>query len=389
VELFIKKMVAGHEEEARALAQELGVREELIERIRQIREECKADEERVRSLGGLFILGTERHESRRIDNQLRGRAGRQGDPGGSRFYVSFDDDLMRLFASDRVIAMLDRMGFDDSEPIEHPMVSRSIERAQKRVEDRNFAIRKQLLQFDDVMARQREVIYAQRRLILLGKDEEVKEAALGMVEETVASVAENFLNPQVHPEDWDLEGLKTALLDVVPQLADFPFEELRGLKPDEGVERLVEAALKAYEAREAELSPPLMRAVERFVILNVVDSAWKEHLHNLDVLRQGIFLRGYGQKDPFQEYKIEATRLFNEMVSFIKTEVAKFLFRLKVEAEPVRPAREAPYVPVPEPRPQAEGFTERKRPTTPPPQPGLSRAERRRLMREEKKRKKG
>jgi preprotein translocase subunit SecA len=151
---------------------------------------------------------------------------------------------------------------------------------------------------------------------------------------------------------------------------------------------LVEAALKAYEAREAELSPPLMRAVERFVILNVVDSAWKEHLHNLDVLRQGIFLRGYGQKDPFQEYKIEATRLFNEMVSFIKTEVAKFLFRLKVEAEPVRPVREAPYVPVPEPRPQAEGFTERKRPT-PPPQPGLSRAERRRLMREEKKRKKG
>jgi preprotein translocase subunit SecA len=295
---------------------------------------------------------------------------------------------MRLFASDRVIAMLDRMGFDDSEPIEHPMVSRSIERAQKRVEDRNFAIRKQLLQFDDVMARQREVIYAQRRLILLGKDEEVKEAALGMVEETVASVAENFLNPQVHPEDWDLEGLKTALLDVVPQLADFPFEELRGLRPDEGVERLVEAALKAYEAREAELSPPLMRAVERFVILNVVDSAWKEHLHNLDVLRQGIFLRGYGQRDPFQEYKIEATRLFNEMVGFIKTEVAKFLFRLKVEAEPVRPAREAPYVPVPEPRPRAEGFTERKRPT-PPPQPGLSRAERRRLMREERKRKKG
>ncbi len=389
VELFIKKMVAGQEEEARALAQELGVREELLERIRQIREECKADEERVRSLGGLFIIGTERHESRRIDNQLRGRAGRQGDPGGSRFYVSFDDDLMRLFASDRVIAMLDRMGFDDSEPIEHPMVSRSIERAQKRVEDRNFAIRKQLLQFDDVMARQREVIYAQRRLILLGKDEEVKEAALGMVEETVASVAENFLNPQVHPEDWDLEGLKTALLDVAPQLEDFPFEELRGLKPEEGVERLVEAALKAYEAREAELTPPLMRAVERFVILNVVDSAWKEHLHNLDVLRQGIFLRGYGQKDPFQEYKIEATRLFNEMVAFIKTEVAKFLFRLKVEAEPVRPVREAPYVPVPEPKQEAETFTERKRPTTPPPQPGLSRAERRRLMREERKRKKG
>ena len=389
VELFIKKMVAGQEEEARALAQELGIKEELQEKIRQIREECKADEERVRQLGGLFILGTERHESRRIDNQLRGRAGRQGDPGGSRFYVSFDDDLMRLFASDRVIAMLDRMGFDDSEPIEHPMVTRSIERAQKRVEDRNFAIRKQLLQFDDVMARQREVIYAQRRLILLGTDEEVKEAALGMVEETVAGIAENILNPQVHPEDWDLDALKATLLDTVPQLADFPFEELRTLKPEEGVERLVEAALKAYEAREQELSPPLMRAVERFVILNVVDSAWKEHLHNLDVLRQGIFLRGYGQKDPFQEYKIEATRLFNDMVGFIKGEVAKFLFRLKVEAEPMRPVREAPYVPVPAPQEEARPFgVEKKRPTTPPPQPGLSRAERRRLMREEKKRKK-
>ncbi|HAR69506.1 MAG TPA: preprotein translocase subunit SecA, partial [Thermus scotoductus] len=172
-------------------------------------------------------------------------------------------------------------------------------------------------------------------------------------------------------------------------LADFPFEELRTLKPEEGVERLVEAALKAYEAREQELSPPLMRAVERFVILNVVDSAWKEHLHNLDVLRQGIFLRGYGQKDPFQEYKIEATRLFNDMVGFIKGEVAKFLFRLKVEAEPVRPVREAPYVPVPAPQEEARPFgVEKKRPTTPPPQPGLSRAERRRLMREEKKRKK-
>ena len=161
------------------------------------------------------------------------------------------------------------------------------------------------------------------------------------------------------------------------------------MKAEEAVERLVEAALKAYEAREAELSPPLMRAVERFVILNVVDNAWKEHLHNLDVLRQGIFLRGYGQKDPFQEYKIEATRLFNEMVAFIKSEVAKFLFRLKVEAEPVRPVREAPYVPVPEAKPEpSEVFgVERKR-ATPPPKPGLSRAERRRLMRQEKKRKK-
>ena len=388
VELFIKKLLQGQEEEARRLAAELGVREELIQRIVQIREECKADEERVRALGGLFIIGTERHESRRIDNQLRGRSGRQGDPGGSRFYVSFDDDLMRLFASDRVIAMLDRMGFDDSEPIEHPMVSRSIERAQKRVEDRNFAIRKQLLQFDDVMARQREVIYAQRRLILLGQDEEVKEAALGMLEEAVASIAEGHLNPHLHPEDWDLEALKVQLLDLAPQLSEFPFEELRKKKPEEGVEALVEAAFQAYEAREKELSPPLMRAVERFVILQVVDNAWKEHLHNLDVLRQGIFLRGYGQKDPFQEYKFEATRLFNEMVASIRMEAAKFLFRLKVEVEPVRapapiPAKEeTPYLPL---EPEVP-FGLAKKPAQP--FQGLSRAERRRLMRAEKKKKK-
>lgn len=384
VELLIKKLLQGQEEEAHRLAAELGVREELIQRIVQIREECKADEERVRALGGLFIIGTERHESRRIDNQLRGRSGRQGDPGGSRFYVSFDDDLMRLFASDRVIAMLDRMGFDDSEPIEHPMVSRSIERAQKRVEDRNFAIRKQLLQFDDVMARQREVIYAQRRLILLGQDEEVKEAALGMLEEVVASIAEGHLNPQLHPEDWDLEALRAQLLDLAPQLSDFPFEGLRAKRPEEGVEALVQAAFQAYEAREKELSPPLMRAVERFVILQVVDNAWKEHLHNLDVLRQGIFLRGYGQKDPFQEYKFEATRLFNEMVASIRMEAARFLFRLKVEVEPVRaPAKEeTPYLPMPEPE---VPFGLAKKATQP---QGLSRAERRRLMRAGKKKKK-
>ncbi|MGQ9511015.1 MAG: preprotein translocase subunit SecA [Thermaceae bacterium] len=391
VELFIKKLIQGQEEEARRLGAELGVREEIIRKIIQIREECKADEERVRKLGGLFIIGTERHESRRIDNQLRGRSGRQGDPGGSRFYVSFDDDLMRLFASDRVIAMLDRMGFDDSEPIEHPMVSRSIERAQKRVEDRNFAIRKQLLQFDDVMARQREVIYAQRRLILLGQDEEVKEAALGMVEEAVASLAEGHLNPEIHPEDWDLEALKMALLDLVPQLSEYPFEELRTKKAQEAVEALVEAALEAYGAREAELGPPLMRAVERFVILQVVDNAWKEHLHNLDVLRQGIFLRGYGQKDPFQEYKFEATRLFNEMVASIRLEVAKFLFRLKVEVEPVRPVagpRPRPRPVGAEPPPSGEPPFGLAKGQKPPVQPGLSRAERRRLMRQEKKKKK-
>ena len=361
VELFIKKLLMGKEDEARALAQELGIGEELIEEIKKIKAATEEDEKLVKELGGLHIIGTERHESRRIDNQLRGRSGRQGDPGSSRFYVSFDDELLRLFASDRVIAMLDRMGFDDSEPIEHKMVTNAIERAQRRVEDRNFAIRKQLLQFDDVMARQREVIYEQRRKVLLGKDEEVKEAALAMVEDTIAGVVENFINPQLIPEDWDLAGLKAALVDYIPAFETFDFEALRDLSPEAAQEKVLEFALKAYEEREAELGAEVMRAVERFVILSIVDSAWKEHLHNLDVLRQGIGLRSYAQKDPFQEYKFEATRLFNEMIGFIKSESTKFLFRLKVEAEPPKPQV---YVPVPKksaPAAKAQAGEEKKR----------------------------
>ncbi|HEU4742481.1 MAG TPA: preprotein translocase subunit SecA [Meiothermus sp.] len=393
VELFIKKLVQGAEDEAKRLGTELGVRPEIIEEIRRLRDTCNADEARVKELGGLFILGTERHESRRIDNQLRGRAGRQGDPGGSRFYVSFDDDLMRLFASERVIAMLDRMGFDDSEPIVNQMVTNSIERAQKRVEDRNFGIRKQLLQFDDVMARQREVVYAQRRNVLLGTDESVREGARNMVEDTVGSVAELNLNPQVHPEDWDLDALKGALVDYLPSLETFDYESLRKMQAAEAVEALIAAALERYDHREAELSPQLMRAVERFVILQVVDNAWKEHLHNLDVLRQGIGLRGYGQRDPFQEYKIEATRLFDDMVASIKAEATKFLFRLKVEVEPTPMAVAVPAAPGQEGEPQAstepfDPFTVRRESKSKAASSGMSRAERRRLEREEKKKNK-
>lgn len=391
VELFIKRLIQGDEEGAQALAQELGVRPDLLEEIRRLRDTCIADEARVKELGGLFILGTERHESRRIDNQLRGRSGRQGDPGESRFYVSFDDDLMRLFASDRVIGMLDRMGFDDSEPIVNNMVTSSIERAQKRVEDRNFGIRKQLLQFDDVMARQREVIYAQRRTILLGSDEEVREAALNMIQDTLSGLAEEILNPQIHPEDWDLKALQASVVDLAPGLSNFDFEQLRKLGPEEGLERLLQAAEEHYQKREEELSGPLMRALERFVILQVVDNAWKEHLHNLDVLRQGIGLQGYGQKDPFREYKIEATKLFNEMVENIKLEVTRFLYRLQVQTAP----QYSPTVVVAAPEPQvspvespfeAPPLPQRTAPARP--APGLNRAERRRLEREERRKKK-
>jgi preprotein translocase subunit SecA len=301
---------------------------------------------------------------------------------------------MRLFASETVIGMLDRMGFDDSEPIENQMVTRSIERAQKRVEDRNFATRKQLLQFDDVMARQREVVYGQRRSVLLGPDEEVREGALNMIEDGMAAEVENALNPQVHPEDWDIPSLRATLVDLVPGLDSFDFEQLHKLKPEESADRVVAAVREQYAARETDLSPQIMRAVERFVTLQMVDNSWKEHLHNLDVLRQGIGLRGYGQRDPFQEYKIEGTKMFNGMIENIKTEVAKLLFRLKVEVEPT-PVQTLQPVSMshggqPEAQASPDPFTvQRARPQNrPAPVAGLSRAERRKQEREEKKQKK-
>lgn len=347
VELLIQKLIQGLENEAQPLIKELEISDDLVSKIREMRQSCTEDGEKVKQLGGLHIIGTERHESRRIDNQLRGRSGRQGDPGSSRFFVSFDDELLRLFASERVIGMLDRMGFDDSEPLEQRMITSAIERAQKRVEDRNFGTRKQLLQFDDVMSRQREVIYEQRRIVLLGSDDEVRDAAVAMMDDSVADVVDLYLNTQIHPEDWDLESLRLALVDLVPGLDKFEYEKLRKMKPEEGQEAVYEATVAEYEVREQQLTPTLMRGVERFVLLSVVDSAWKEHLHNLDVLRQGIGLRAYGQRDPFQEYKIEATRVFNEMISSIKSEATKFLFRLQVETEPQRPQV---YLPMPEPR---------------------------------------
>jgi preprotein translocase subunit SecA len=399
IELFINRLIQGAEAEASKLAAEIGFKASVIDEIRRLRDTCAADEGRVKELGGLHIIGTERHESRRIDNQLRGRSGRQGDPGSSRFYVSFDDDLMRLFASERIIGMLDRMGFDDSEPIENQMVTSSIERAQKRVEDRNFGVRKQLLQLDDVMDKQRKVVYAQRRSVLLGSDEEVRDGARNMIEDSVDALATNFLNPQQHPEDWDLDGLKTTLLDLAPQLQDFDFAAIRSATPEGGVDQLIEATNNAYQQRENELEaqgPGLARHIERFVTLQVVDNAWKEHLHSMDVLKQGIFLRGYGQKDPFVEYKIEGTRFFNEMINGIKSEASKFLFRLQVEVNqnPIPtsqyPGQDLIYGEADSEEASAapasfDPFTVRS--TRPSSAQRLTRQERRKLEREEKKKK--
>jgi preprotein translocase subunit SecA len=306
-----------------------GVTPEFIQQAQQLELATIADHARVQDIGGLHIIGTERHESRRIDNQLRGRAGRQGDPGSSRFYVSFEDDLMRLFANDRVVAMMDRLGMDDSQPIEAKMVTGAIEKAQARVEDRNFSTRKQLLEFDNVMSVQRDTIYGQRREVLLGPDEAVEESTEGMIADFVDMQLATHAPADENPETWDIEGLQTAVIDAVPQLEGFDFAALKTVSPAEAQERLLTAVADAFDARKEELSPTMLNSLSRYVLLQVVDQHWKEHLHGMDVLRQGIGLRGYGQRDPFTEYKFEATNMFNEMIDNLKNDVTKFVFRMQ------------------------------------------------------------
>lgn len=300
---------------------------EFVSQAQQLHADIQADRARVRELGGLHIIGTERHESRRIDNQLRGRAGRQGDPGSSRFFVSFEDELMRLFASDRVIAMMDRLGMDDTQPIEARMVTGAIEKAQARVEDRNFSTRKQLLEFDNVMSKQREMVYAQRREVLLGPDEDIEETVEGMIADHVDNLLMEYMPLDGDHDNWDIEGLQGAMTSAVPQLAEFDFEGLRALPAESAYQKLLSATADTFEARKDELGPENMNMLSRYVLLQTVDQRWKEHLHGMDVLRQGIGLRGYGQRDPFTEYKFEATNMFNEMIDTLKAEVTQFIFR--------------------------------------------------------------
>ena len=322
----------GKSEEARSIASTLtDLPENIILRLEKIRDDAQADQAKVIELGGLHIIGTERHESRRIDNQLRGRSGRQGDPGSSRFYVSFDDALMRLFANERVLGMMDRLGMDDNQPIEAKMVTGAIERAQKRVEDRNFGIRKQLLEYDNVMSKQREVIYRQRRDILLGTD--ISEDVKDMIAEYIDSQVQNYLNPELEPEEQDIGTMKAGVLEAVPSLETFDFEALRGKTPDEGTQELIPVLEEAYSTREQEVTPELLRQLEHFIVLQVVDQHWKEHLHNMDILRQGIGLRGYGQRNPLQEYAFEGFNLFEEMKSLIRLNAAKLLFRVQINTD--------------------------------------------------------
>ena len=336
-ELFIKSIMLKRIDEAKKLARQIeGLPEDIIPQLEKIRDEAKVDQKKVLEVGGLHIIGTERHESRRIDNQLRGRSGRQGDPGSSRFYISFEDDLMRLFASDRVIKMMDRLGMDDSQPIEAGMVTGAIERAQTRVEDRNFGIRKQLLEYDNVMSKQREVIYAQRRDILLGNN--IREDVLDMIAEYIDARVQMHLNPQLEPEEHDISALQTSIVDAIATMSEFDYEALRGKEPNEATQQLLPDMEAAYEAQEDKVNKESkdtisMRDVERFMVLQLVDKHWKEHLHNMDVLRQGIGLRGYGQRNPLQEYAAEGFNLFEEMKDSIRSGVVRSLFKVEVSTQ--------------------------------------------------------
>ncbi|HHV99419.1 MAG TPA: preprotein translocase subunit SecA [Clostridiaceae bacterium] len=292
-----------------------------------------AEKEKVIEVGGLHIIGTERHESRRIDNQLRGRSGRQGDPGSSRFYISLEDDLMRLFGSDRLTGIVNALGLEDDQPIEHKMLSNAIEGAQKRVEGKNFDIRKHVLQYDDVMNKQREVIYGERRKVLDG--ENLKDHFVKMIKGMVDSIVELFCHDSQYPDYWDWEGMEAYLMNIfLPQGAmDEIKKDMENLTKDDLKEKLQDIALELYEEKEKELGSEMMREVERVVLLKVVDEKWMDHIDAMDQLRYGIGMRAYGQRDPVVEYKFEGFEMFEEMIRSIQQDAVKLILRAKLNRE--------------------------------------------------------
>ncbi|RKY67932.1 MAG: preprotein translocase subunit SecA [Candidatus Latescibacterota bacterium] len=282
---------------------------------------------------GLHIIGTERHEARRIDRQLRGRCARQGDPGASKFFVSLEDDLMRLFGSERIASIMDRLGLEEGEVIEHPMVTRAIEKAQKRVEAYNFDIRKHLLEYDDVMNQQREVVYARRRHIL--ETENIKDEIEEIIEETIDSLLDKHTDPKTYAENWNVEQLKLDLQRIFLVRLSVGHEELPRLRQEDLRKRILTAVKEAYQRREQLLGADRLRYLERMAYLSTIDEKWKEHLYEMDLLKEGIGFRAYGQKDPLIEYKNEAFRMFVEMLEIINEETLKLVFRASFQEEPV------------------------------------------------------
>jgi preprotein translocase subunit SecA len=324
--------------------------------IRECKTETDAEHEEVVAQGGLHIIGTERHEARRIDNQLRGRAGRQGDPGSSRFYLSLEDDLMRIFGSDRIAGIMQRLGMEEGVPIEHGMVSKAIARAQKQVEAQNFSIRKNLLEYDDVMNKQRENVYSLRRELLegsirVGEDEgetvDTRGYLMLLAEEQVEGLIDAHANKDGNPEEWDLAALRRQVGDmfaIEPAALDqVPLESMSSPAMEDALRTLV---LARYDEKEKALpvEAAVLRRVERDIMLQIVDAQWKDHLYSLDHLKEGIGLRGYGQRDPLVEYKKESFELFKAMKARVEEEMVRYLWRL-------RPAEggDTP-VPVPAPR---------------------------------------
>lgn len=284
--------------------------------------------EGVPELGGLFIVGTERHESRRIDNQLRGRAGRQGDPGESRFYLSLEDDLLRLFGSDNIAHIMDRLGMGEDDPIEHKLITRSIENAQKKVEGRNFDMRKHVLEYDDVMNQQREVIYGERRKVLLG--ENLREHILGMLGGIIEAQMNQYANEKLYPEEWSLENLITDAEGIYAPKGRIKLEELEDMSRDELQDFLNQVAEESYTQREQLFGEDNMRELEKIIMLRVVDNRWMEHLDRMDMLREGIGLLAYGQRQPLVEYKIRGHEMFNQMIASIQNDIASLIFRVNI-----------------------------------------------------------
>lgn len=342
---------------ARSLAEDPANEDSIKKAYEKALQIVQKEKEKVVALGGLHVIGTERHEARRIDNQLRGRAGRQGDPGSSRFYLSLEDDLLRIFGSERISHIMDRLGIEEDQPIEHRLVTKAIENAQRRVEAHNFEIRKHLLEYDNVMNKQREVIYAQRREVLSG--ENLRDSVLEMVEEQIESFVDLYTDEKGLPEDWDWKGLQDAIYQQFSFRWNPPPLNEDGLNRSRLKEMLTEEAKKIYERKEKEFGEPLLRYLEKVLMLQSIDHHWKDHLLAIDQLKEGIGLRGYGQKDPLIEYQKEAYQMFLDMLERIKRDTVQKLFAIQIakqeEAKEVKLERKQAFYLTRGPEPSPRG----------------------------------
>ena len=316
----------------------LGARNTFAELNKKYKAITDKEAEEVRAAGGLYIIGTERHESRRIDNQLRGRSGRQGDPGMSRFYISLEDDLMRLFGGERITTMMDRLNVDEDTPIETKMLSNTIEGAQRKIEGRNFGIRKNVLQYDDVLSRQREVIYQQRNEVLDGKD--IHDQIMKMIDQSIEEQVKRFLPAETVHDEWNLQGLKDYYLGwlLVPEDLTFTKQEIEELEPEFVIKTITDRAHLIYENREKQFGETITRELERVILLKNVDSEWMDHIDAMEELKRGIRLRAYAQRDPVVEYRVEGFDMFEAMIRTIRENTARMMLtvRLRTQEEPKR-----------------------------------------------------